>query len=464
MGLDMMGPLPMTPEGYRYLLATIDHCTGYANAVPLPDKRALTVWHGLKDMFCRFGFPAEVITDNENEFVAQEIREEFARHGIKQLRMTPLRPQSNGMAERFVRSLKDTLRKCTNNTPRDWAKYLAEGLWAYRLSPQATRPNRSPYEALFGQGPPQVHPPQPHVERAEALAQGRRDIYRAQQAAKEHRRATGPTHQKEVHVGDTVTLDDPEVPTFGTRRQHVFQVVAVRGKVVRLQQIRDPYQCPAQIKSYHIDRSDGRKEPKISNTWQTQASEHASLLSFCKDGDLDPISPPRRNESDRVINKTVPYSVVMQRQGMARTLTEATEVVIVVTSPETTTTHQMQRLQEYAWSLFDMLHELGDDTMTIYQERLMRLSTTSDGRKRNILGDGLHWLTGLATSEEVEAVRRQATQLTTQLQRQDLAIRDTIACVKSDRQLVNSGRKTYKRFGKGASGLSNCHHEYVSYS
>ncbi len=107
--------------------------------------------------------------------------------------------------------------------------------------------------------------------------------------------------------------------------------------------------------------------------------------------------------------KTVPYGVVMQRQGMARKFTEATEVVIVVTSPETTTTHPMQQLQEYAWSLFDMQHELGDDTMTIYQERLMRLSKTSDRRKRNILGDGLHCLTGLATSEEVEAVRHQAT-------------------------------------------------------
>ncbi len=91
----------MTRESYRYLLSMIDHCTGYTDAVPLPDKRAMTVWAGLYKLFTRYRFPVEVITDNRTEFVAQEIQEEFRRHGIKQLRTTPLRPQTNGAVERF---------------------------------------------------------------------------------------------------------------------------------------------------------------------------------------------------------------------------------------------------------------------------------------------------------------------------------------------------------------------------
>ncbi len=118
----------------------------------------------------------EVVTDNGTEFTAGVIREQFERHGIKQIRTTPLRPQSNGVAERFKRTLKDTLRKCTNNELRDWCKYLQEGLWAYRQSPQETQAGRSPYEALFGLPSPQVQERQPEIGREEALARGRREI------------------------------------------------------------------------------------------------------------------------------------------------------------------------------------------------------------------------------------------------------------------------------------------------
>ncbi len=39
--------------------------------------------------------------------------------------------------------------------------------------------------------------------------------------------------RKQIAVGDVVTIDDPEVPTLGSRRQHAFRVEAVRGKVAR---------------------------------------------------------------------------------------------------------------------------------------------------------------------------------------------------------------------------------------
>ncbi len=80
------------------------------------------------------------------------------------------------------------------------------------------------------------------------------EIYRAQAAAKQHRQAKGPSYRKEITIGDMVTIDDPEVPTFGSRRQHAFTVTAVRGKVVRVQERREGCRQPAPIRTFHVER------------------------------------------------------------------------------------------------------------------------------------------------------------------------------------------------------------------
>ena len=101
-----------------------------------------------------------------------------------------------------------------------------------------------------------------------------------------------------------MTLDDPEVPTFGARHQHVFRVVAVRGKVVCLQQIRGPYQRPAQIKSYHIDRIHVVPEidwsplnPRIFRSRHgpdARTTEHPATTSQASPSDIPPTDPEQR--------------------------------------------------------------------------------------------------------------------------------------------------------------------------
>ncbi len=121
----------------------------------------------------------------------------------------------------------------------------------------------------------------------------------------------------------------------------------------------------------------------------------------------------------------------MQLQGRARSFTEATEVVVVINHPTEVSYRSLQRIQEYAWKLYDSLDDVGDTRVMLYRE--MRISGTSGRcRRRNILGDGLHWLTGLATSKEVEEVRQQVTDLLGTLHQHDIVIKDTIACVKAD--------------------------------
>ncbi|XP_055922841.1 uncharacterized protein LOC129953626 [Eupeodes corollae] len=51
---------------------------------------------------------------------------------IKKTRTTPLHPQSDGMVERFNRTLKEHLCKIVDNNQRDWFRHIPLFLMAYR--------------------------------------------------------------------------------------------------------------------------------------------------------------------------------------------------------------------------------------------------------------------------------------------------------------------------------------------
>ncbi len=66
--------------------------------------------------------------------------------------------------------------------------------------------------------------------------------------------------------------------------------------------------------------------------------------------------------------------------------------------------------------------------MSVYVERFARVRTGRRNR-RNVLRDGLRWLTGAATLEDVQAVKDSVKEVADQLQHQDVAIRGTVACI-----------------------------------
>lgn len=42
-GMDLIGPMPETPRGNKYIITLTDYFTKWAEAAPLPDKTALGV-------------------------------------------------------------------------------------------------------------------------------------------------------------------------------------------------------------------------------------------------------------------------------------------------------------------------------------------------------------------------------------------------------------------------------------
>ncbi len=135
----------------------------------MPDQSASTTAQRLVDeMFARFGVPDELHSDQGRNFESRLFSEVCQRLGVKKTRTTPLRPQSDGLVERFNRTLATQLAILTSQHQRDWDQHLPLVLWAYRTAVQESsqytpaalmfgRELRTPVDLVFGS------PPEPEI-------------------------------------------------------------------------------------------------------------------------------------------------------------------------------------------------------------------------------------------------------------------------------------------------------------
>lgn len=78
-----------------------------------------------------------MVTDNGPQFIAQEFADFCKGNGIKHVRSAPYHPASNGLVERFVQTLKQSL-KATLNDGRSLSHRLSSFLITYRTTAHAT--------------------------------------------------------------------------------------------------------------------------------------------------------------------------------------------------------------------------------------------------------------------------------------------------------------------------------------
>ena len=62
-GIDLIGPLPETESGNKYIITATDYFSKWPEAAPLQDKTALGVAEFLFSLFCRHGWPEIVLSD-----------------------------------------------------------------------------------------------------------------------------------------------------------------------------------------------------------------------------------------------------------------------------------------------------------------------------------------------------------------------------------------------------------------
>ena len=107
--VDLVGPLPVS-EGYSYLFTIIDRFTRWVEAVPLVSMTSEDCARALiRHWISRFGVPSQIVSDQGRQFVSRLWHELHTLLGIHQVRTTAYHPQSNGIIERFHRTVKERL-------------------------------------------------------------------------------------------------------------------------------------------------------------------------------------------------------------------------------------------------------------------------------------------------------------------------------------------------------------------
>ena len=124
-GVDIMGSLPLTAKGNRYLLVIVDYFTRWVEAFALPDEKAETVAESLVHEFlCRLGFALEIHSDQGLNFECTLFREICRLFEVHKTRTTPYRPCSNGLVERFNRMLTSLIRSYLIVREDDWDVHI----------------------------------------------------------------------------------------------------------------------------------------------------------------------------------------------------------------------------------------------------------------------------------------------------------------------------------------------------
>ena len=112
-----------------YLLV-VDCYSKWPSVVKLADSRSSTVIGHLEKMFCDFGIPQTLLSDNEAQYGSSEFRDFAKRMHMQHTTSSPRYLQSNGMAERVAQTFKRSLTKMLTD-----GKSLLQTLTAVRSTP-----------------------------------------------------------------------------------------------------------------------------------------------------------------------------------------------------------------------------------------------------------------------------------------------------------------------------------------
>ncbi|XP_061098630.1 uncharacterized protein LOC133128839 [Conger conger] len=150
--MDMVGPLPKSSRGHRYILVILDYATRYPEAVPLRTATGKAVARELFLLFSRVGIAEELLTDQGSCFMSGVLKEMCRLLKVTQLRTSVYHPQTDGLVERFNQTLKAMLRKMIETDGKDWDQLLPYLLFSVREVPQSTT-GFAPFELLYGRRP-----------------------------------------------------------------------------------------------------------------------------------------------------------------------------------------------------------------------------------------------------------------------------------------------------------------------
>ena len=233
--VDIVGPFPQTAKGNLYVLVAADYFTRWVEAYTIPNQEAVTVASKLvNEMFCRFSIPEQLHSDQGRQFESSVMQEVSRILQICKTRTTPYHPQSDGLVERFNRTLIAMLATTVRDHPEEWECHLRKLCMAYNTSVHSST-GFTPFFLMFGRQaklPIDVVYGNPSSE-SDSVGQYATNLQKSLQEAYQNVRARTSAvakRQKELYdrkvhgeileVGNLVWLHSPAVSRGHSKRLH----------------------------------------------------------------------------------------------------------------------------------------------------------------------------------------------------------------------------------------------------
>ena len=148
--VDIVGPLPITDSGNKYILVFSDYLTKYPEAFAIKDYTTETIAKILvEEVVLRYGFPSKLLSDRGTSFLSKLAKCVYKLLDIKKLNTTSYHPQTDGLVERFNRTLIEMISKFVDENQTNWDSFIPYLLYAYRTSVHGST-KFTPYYLMFG--------------------------------------------------------------------------------------------------------------------------------------------------------------------------------------------------------------------------------------------------------------------------------------------------------------------------
>ncbi len=149
-GVDLLGPFPLSKFGNRYIIVAVDYFTKWVvvKAVPHQTTEELVDFF-VKRIVLQHGAPFFLISDRGKCFKADFAEKLFKAFQTNHLQTTAYHPQCNGQVERFNHTCAQMISMYVNTLHNDWDEYLDYITFAYNTSRHAST-GMTPFLLLYG--------------------------------------------------------------------------------------------------------------------------------------------------------------------------------------------------------------------------------------------------------------------------------------------------------------------------
>lgn len=131
-GIDLTGPLPVTSDGYNYILTATDYFSKWVEAFPLKTKSAAEVTQRLCSLIYRHGCPKRILSDRGQEFVNELNKNLCMQLQLRCCVIAAYHPQANSLDETTNHNLKEAFKTLVSVKQDHWDVHLEPLLFALR--------------------------------------------------------------------------------------------------------------------------------------------------------------------------------------------------------------------------------------------------------------------------------------------------------------------------------------------